>query len=230
MTEQKFHYFSSKEYKQKKLKEIKEFLGKEGYKVLSDDYIDNKTDLLIQCPKGHVYKAKWINIQRGNRCKQCHIEKISIYNMQFKGKSREEFRKEMHDKMLQSLKEENYTYVEGQYLNNKSPYTVICPQGHKFITNANRWFAGKRCRECFKLSTKKTFEEIAAELEQEGCKLLEWNGSTSPMLYICSCGRKHKSYIKDFRKGARCPYCGAQKRKETMRLKKLELLKQIFKD
>lgn len=53
-------------------------LKREGY-CLSNEYINNATELLWQCKNEHIWKAKPRNIHNGQWCPQCHDNKISNY-------------------------------------------------------------------------------------------------------------------------------------------------------
>jgi len=50
---------------------IKEQIEKEGYKLLSKEYKNNKQKLSVECDKGHQWKIKWNSFQRGTRCIVC---------------------------------------------------------------------------------------------------------------------------------------------------------------
>ena len=44
-----------------------------GYKLLSNEYINARTKLDIQCKNLHVYKVTWCNFKLGYRCPSCKI-------------------------------------------------------------------------------------------------------------------------------------------------------------
>lgn len=48
---------------------------KDGYRILTNDYVNNKQHLEIKCPKGHVYRAKWNTFVKGCRCPKCNLSK-----------------------------------------------------------------------------------------------------------------------------------------------------------
>lgn len=50
---------------------IKQFLEKEGYKVISNNYVNSKEYLQVCCPKGHKYEVKWNVWSNGHRCPIC---------------------------------------------------------------------------------------------------------------------------------------------------------------
>jgi len=52
-------------------KYVKEYIETEGYKLLSDEYKNNKTKLELQCPEGHKFKMNWDCFKRGQRCSKC---------------------------------------------------------------------------------------------------------------------------------------------------------------
>lgn len=54
------------------INEVKEYLQKFDYKLLSNEYIDNKHKIKIQCPKGHVFEMRFNNFVRGIRCPECN--------------------------------------------------------------------------------------------------------------------------------------------------------------
>ena len=60
--------------KKKTLDEIKQVFEKEGYALLSTEYINNKTKLDYICPKGHKHSMSWDNFNRGKRCPECAME------------------------------------------------------------------------------------------------------------------------------------------------------------
>ena len=57
--------------------EVKKGIEKEGYKLLSEEYKNNKTRLELECPKGYKFKMTWNDFMRGVRCPQCDKEKKS---------------------------------------------------------------------------------------------------------------------------------------------------------
>jgi predicted nucleic acid-binding Zn ribbon protein len=50
---------------------VKEQIEKEGYRLLSNEYINAHKKLEIECPKGHKYKVIWNAFQQGSRCPVC---------------------------------------------------------------------------------------------------------------------------------------------------------------
>ena len=54
---------------------IKEYVEKFDYKVLSDEYINNSTKLELKCPEGHIFEMRFNNFHTGQRCPECSNSK-----------------------------------------------------------------------------------------------------------------------------------------------------------
>ena len=70
------------EYKLKKLhlyQYIKNFIESKDYQLLSDDYINTHTKLLLKCPIGHEYEIGFYSFKKGIRCSVCNGNKKLSY-------------------------------------------------------------------------------------------------------------------------------------------------------
>lgn len=56
-------------------KDVKGYIESFGYKLLSTEYINNRTKLLTECPNGHKYEVIFDSFQQGHRCPICNISK-----------------------------------------------------------------------------------------------------------------------------------------------------------
>ena len=71
--------------KNKKLtyKEVYDLFDKYGYELLSKEYINAHSKLLVKCPEGHTYKVRYADFYSGKRCPYCQTSKgenkIKIY-------------------------------------------------------------------------------------------------------------------------------------------------------
>lgn len=60
----------------RKYEEVKEYIESFGYELLSDDYINGRSLVLVRCPNGHEYKVNFNNFKTNNRrCPICNISK-----------------------------------------------------------------------------------------------------------------------------------------------------------
>lgn len=57
---------------------VKKYIENFNYILLSNNYINSKKKLLLQCPNNHVIKINFNNFQTGHRCKICHLNYLSI--------------------------------------------------------------------------------------------------------------------------------------------------------
>lgn len=114
---------------------IRSEFEKEGYELLSKEYVDAHTKLKYRCPKGHEHNIIWNSWQRGHRCLYCAGNaKLTIEFI------RAEFKKE------------GYVLLTKKYIDNKQKLEYICPKGHEHIISWGDWQQGKRCQECHYLS------------------------------------------------------------------------------
>jgi len=111
---------------------IKNAFEKEGYKLLTKKYINNKQKLVFICPNGHKYYITWSNWKLGYRCAKCanNIKK-TIYEVK------------------QSFENEGYYLLTTEYKNNKQKLKCICPNDHIWEVSWSDWVQGYRCRYCY---------------------------------------------------------------------------------
>ena len=54
---------------------IKNTFEKEGYELLSEEYINNNQKLKYRCPNGHIHEMSFSKFKNGRRCPECYIFK-----------------------------------------------------------------------------------------------------------------------------------------------------------
>ena len=110
---------------------VKEYIENFGYELLSEEYVNNRTKLLIQCDKGHIYETTFDNFKSGRRCRRCSgsnkhtIEEIRGFLLQF-----------------------NYELLSDDYKDNKTKLKMKCPEGHIIELKFNHFQSGIRCSKC----------------------------------------------------------------------------------
>ena len=55
-------------------KYVKEYIEKDGNKLLSKEYINNSTPLNIKCSCGYIYYPNFNNYKNGSRCPKCRLK------------------------------------------------------------------------------------------------------------------------------------------------------------
>lgn len=110
---------------------IKEEINKQGYILLSENYIKAKGSISVQCPKGHLFETNWDRFRQGYRCPYCSGRKGININY-----------------IRDYLQKENYKLLSTKYINAKIKLLVECPEGHQYYVNWDKLKNGHRCVEC----------------------------------------------------------------------------------
>ena len=116
--------------KKKTIEEIKQAFEKEGYILLSTEYINAHSKLDYICPKGHKHSITWNKFNTGRRCPKCSGQIITF------------------EEVKQAFEKEGYELLSTEYINNKTKLDYICLKGHKHSITWNDFQSGARCPEC----------------------------------------------------------------------------------
>jgi hypothetical protein len=179
------------------IKYIKKSFEKEGYKLLSTEYVNNHSKLDYICSKGHRHTTAWNKWQQGGRCPYCSGNvKVTIEFI------RSEFEKE------------GYILLTKVYKNNKQKLDYICPEGHEHSIRWDNWGQGKRCQVCAR-NIQLTLCFIKKELEKEGYKLLttEYKNNLQKLECICPVGHECSIRWGTWQQGNRCLKCSGNDKK-----------------
>jgi hypothetical protein len=120
------------------IEKAKEIHG-DKYDYSKVNYINNRTKVCIICPKhGSFWQMPYSHLI-GKGCKKCSIEE-SAKNLSF---SKNEFikrAKEVHG--------DKYDYSKVNYINSKTPITIICPEHGEFTQIPSDHLTGYGCPHC----------------------------------------------------------------------------------
>ena len=192
---------------------IKSEFEKEGYTLLTTEYINSRQKLYYICPRGHRHYIIWKGWKTtGHRCAVCSGR--YKYNIDF---IKSEFEKE------------NYTLLTTEYKNNKQRLNYICPNGHNHSITWRDWIQGCRCKQCCLDKRRVPLDLIRSEFEKEGCILLTtvYKNNLQKLDYICKNGHKHSIKWNDWNDGHRCKLCGIESSAEKQKLS-LDFIKSEF--
>lgn len=158
----------------------------EGYKLLSKEYINNKTKLDVECPSGHIYKVCFDKWRDGCRCPHCAGN--ACLNLRI---------------IEERLRTFNYILLPNQiYKGNKVKLKMICDEGHFVEISPDNFNIGRRCSTCYNLN-------------RSGENHWNWQGGVTRARYcIAWSDKEYKNSIKE-RDNYMCqnPYCfGIDKR------------------
>lgn len=119
------------EYRKHSYKEVKEYIESFNYTLLSNEYKNCMTKLLIMCPEEHKYEVTFNDFRSGRRCPYCSgkikhtIEDVKEYIESF-----------------------GYELLSKEYENNKAKLKVRCPNNHEYKVNFSDFQSGCRCPYC----------------------------------------------------------------------------------
>lgn len=113
------------------IKFVREQFEKEGYTLLTTEYVNNKGALKYICPKNHISTTVWSDWQQGYRCAECAgLKKLTI------------------DFIREQFEKENCKLLTKVYTNSTYQLDYICPRGHYSKTTWHDWKTGYRCKTC----------------------------------------------------------------------------------
>ena len=122
----------------KSFNEIKKYIEKEGYKLLSKSHKTSKSKILLKCPKGHTFKTTWNYFKKSKKCSKCSGLKKLTYKY-----------------IKEEIEKENYKLLSNTYINALQKLKVQCPKGHEFKISWNGFQQGQRCKKCFYINNTK---------------------------------------------------------------------------
>lgn len=110
---------------------VKDHIESQGYKLLSKEYINTQTHLLVMCSEGHTYEVTFNNFKRGKRCPVCAGNVKLTY-----------------DYISTYIERYNYKLLSTEYINNRTPLKMKCDKGHIFECSFDNFQKGNRCPKC----------------------------------------------------------------------------------
>ena len=180
---------------------VKEQIEKvKGYKLLSKEYVNNKTKMQVKCPKGHVYEVHWNNFKSGKRCKKCLNER----------------NRHSYDYVKESIeKVKGYKLLSKTYIDCDTKMDVQCPEGHVYKAKFRHFdFMKQRCPVCNNINKSNRqrlpYNYVKNQIEKvKGYKLLskEYVRNNLPLDMLCPEGHKYKQSYSSFQQGHRCSTC-----------------------
>lgn len=112
---------------------VKDYIESFGYTLLSKEYINSKTHLLVKCECGNEYLVTFTNFKRGRRCNECNKIKWSKNNI-----------------IEYISNQTNFQFMEFiEYKKSLSIIKLKCEHGHEFITKfSNIKWGNTGCPKC----------------------------------------------------------------------------------
>lgn len=170
---------------------VKQFIENSGYKVISKDYINNRSKLNLTCINNHDCKISFGSFQYGVRCSICsRNKKFTI------------------EEVRNFLEEYNYSLLSKEYKNSSKKLKVSCPLGHEYDVTFANFKSGKRCSYC-KGGVRLEYITVKGFIEDSGYKLLTrtYENAHKKLKIMCSEGHEYEANFNNFKSGYRCPKC-----------------------
>ena len=177
--------------------EVKEYIESFGYKLLSNEYKNNRTKLEIECDKGHIFEMRYGDFQQNRRCPICYNE------------HRNDDRKLTYEYVKEYIESFGYTLLSNEYINSLTKLLIKCPLGHEFEMRYGGFQQGSRCPKC-KGVAKNSYEEVKDYIESFGYELLsdKYRNTKEKLKLKCPKGHEFEMRYHNFKdQGQRCPYC-----------------------
>ncbi|WP_425203609.1 hypothetical protein [Priestia megaterium] len=121
---------------------VKEIIQKEGYILLSDNYINAHEKIQMICPENHDVEMNYNNFKSGQRCYICSKMRQS------------EMLRLPLSTLEEIIREHGFKIVswENEYSNRDSKFTIECENGHMSTKSVASFIAHKGCPHCSKIS------------------------------------------------------------------------------
>lgn len=120
--------------------DVKTYIESFGYRLLSNEYINNHTKLLIECSEKHKIE---ISFKRFKNQKQ----RCMICNKTYRYK---------YIDIKNYIEKEGYTLLSDSYINPQTKLKMKCPKGHVFEKTFNNFsFHNQRCPICHNINYRK---------------------------------------------------------------------------
>ncbi len=176
--------------------EVKEHIESFGYKLLSNEYVNNSTKLLLKCPFRHKYKTTFDIFKRGYRCPHCNGNAKHTY-----------------EGIKEYIESFGYKLLSKSYKNNHTKLKIKCPKGHEYEACFKSFKNGNRCPYCQE-RIRYEYEDVKEFIESFDYELLSENykNNKEKLLLKCPNGHVFKMDYSHFKNhGRRCPACSISK-------------------
>jgi predicted Zn-ribbon and HTH transcriptional regulator len=186
-------------------REIKDVVETAGYELISEEYINSTTPIVVKCKQNHdPYKVKYSNFQSGRRCPACAI----IKRNESKRLNPPDVRKKVEDAGYNLLE------IKEGYKGEHKKLVVSCDKGHDaYEVSYQNFNKGRRCPHCKREKRRIPLHEIRGAVEKEGFEIIsgEYLSRKSKMIYKCPQGHVYPSTYDSFLAGKRCGKCSGSR-------------------
>jgi very-short-patch-repair endonuclease len=191
------------------IEQICDIAFKEGYKVISKEYKNTQTKLILECRRGHTWKVSWSGFYiHENRCPSC-IRIDRTYT---------------HESVKDFIEKRGYKLLS-KYIHNTMKMKIECPRRHQYLATWNT-FQHSICPECSLEKKRHNLEKISQEVKHEGYEILSptYQNNKTKLTMRCPDGHIFQITWSCFQVGARCPLHRESKGERGLR----KILEQLY--
>lgn len=144
-------------------------------------YIKSSEKIDIICPTHGIFKQTPNNHLRGQGCPKCKYELQSLQKRQTKASFIEK---------ANTIHNNKYDYSLVEYINNRTPVRIICPQHGEFIQIPHDHVSGCGCPKCRLVGQALLYNKLKSELPnlkilfEVGNRTIPWIGNQRIDIYI----------------------------------------------
>lgn len=171
--------------------------NRRGFTCLSYKYVRNGEKLKWMCSYGHLFDASFNKIQQGRGCPHC--SKRVKHTIEFA------------QKLANNMGGECLTK---EYINVVTSMSWKCKRDHIFTTCLANVMAGKWCKECYHIESRKYTIKDAQHLAKENggwCLSDKYINFTSKMIWKCNQNHIWSASFSSIKSGTWCKSCSKHK-------------------
>jgi Zn finger protein HypA/HybF involved in hydrogenase expression len=157
---------------------VKDFIEKEGYFLLSEIYLNNRTKMKLKCNKEHFFEMCFNSFQSGHRCPTCASIQKNINQ------------KNDYDYVKKYVEKIGFSLIDNNYINNRTKLTIQCEHGHIFKTTFHTFHKNYKCPICDR-NKKYTISEISDYLMKYKYELISNNYNNNKDYLTIKCPIGH---------------------------------------
>jgi len=172
---------------------VKQVFKDRGYTLISKEYINSRTKLGYECPKGHLGSMTYSHFQQGSSCPVCSIENSKL--------SYEEVKRAFDDR--------SYTLLSKEYTNKTIKLDYECPKGHLGSMTYGNFQQGNSCPVCSIENSKFSYDDVKKVFRDRGYILRskEYVNSQTKLDYECPKGHLGSMTYGNFYQKHACLVC-----------------------
>ena len=189
-----------------KFQDVKNYIENFGYTLISQEYINAHTKMIVECPEGHRSEVNSNNFKTGKRCKECSYKKLS------------QTKKTPYKDVKAYFEEHGYTLLSKSYEGAHKNLDTICTHGKPHSIRFSHFKNGVRCS-CENGGVRHDFEYVKKYIEKQGYQLLDETYINANTKLSLLCDNNHFCSISfhNFKDShTRCYICSQSKGEEKV--------------